>query len=1331
MGDFKIERADECQGAMLVQRAQRLRILGRMGMRWWKLSTLLALAALAGALGCGGSKSSGVTITVSPTSASVITNRTQQFTDLVTGSSNTTVTWSLTCATGAPANSCGTIDASGLYTAPATIPSTTSGGTTTTFPTVTITGTAQADTSKTAAAIVTIVTGIRITITPTSATVGTGETFLFTATVTNPGCNTTSNPTCLNVTWSLSTTLTGIGSIGSASGVYTAPSAVPSPSTVIITATSVADTAATATATVSVVTASKPTVTSVSPNATARGALFQDVYITGTNFISTDNVFVNGSQLASNFVTNISTSVIRARIPDYILASPPPSGVLQVGVSEQSGPVQTCTADPSACQVQVAGVRPGVVGPSPDSIPQSSAAVLSFNVDGGFFGTGASPASPAVSATYNGQLRAIQLPASGTINSTRQLSVTIGGGSNSSDFSVPGLYPVAVRSVTDATQFAVTNLAVQPTYTPPTSTRIAVGSVPASSAPSDVAVNPSTGIAVVANKGSNDISLIDLTTSTPTLIGNICTAAVGAVPPCPASAPTGVSVDYVRNIALVVNSATKTVAVVDLTTRAVSFVAPVLQDTPVAVGINPVSGRALIAMQQKTYGVLMDVTTNPPAYVGIVSISTGNSPHVAVEPHLNWAVVTPGGGNGAPPVGVNGSLGIVDLNQQSQHPITAMSRTTNVVTVTVQSGGSAPPLSVKVGDAVQIQNVQFTVCSTNSSDPSCAQASSFNGFYSVTSVGPSSSQFSYTQTGATLPDVAAQATPDAATGSVNYAQPVAIVGLPITVQGIGINPETRQAVTVDPTTGGVVLFLNLNDQSVNSLVLKVNNAADVGTIAAAYNPLTNIVVAVNSFANTLSVIDPTTPRRLNDNNLFSTLAGPVAVAIDPGTNIAVVANQADNSVSVLNLGAIRPFSITETSPKTILTTSLLGSGPNPSPQTLTVVGKGLTCAGGSTNLSVRLDGIALSTACSGTGDRLLTATVPFGMLTTARRFAVDVVDSSGNVTNAEDLTVEQSIDVTSASCPAPQPSGVAIDPKQNIAAVTLFGCNSVALINMATGIGSTVGVGSNPIGVAVIPRLHVAVVANNGGAGTASIVDELQQSVTQTVSTGSGPMGAAADEATGEVAIANSVANTVTVVNATTGGVSTISTGQGPVAVAMNYVNHQVAVANAGSSTISISGGTTGSASQTFNVSVPTSVLYDPVTTDCGSNSNGTTTNTAGCFLAVSSTANVAEVIDPLTSVQQAFRLGINPTAIAYNYRTSTLVSANTASHTISVADFLGQRIRAVLSLPPTTTANTNLAISLAIAGAIQYALDIHPFTNVAVIADAANGRVLFLPLPR
>ena len=302
---------------------------------------------------------------------------------------------------------------------------------------------------------------------------------------------------------------------------------------------------------------------------------------------------------------------------------------------------------------------------------------------------------------------------------------------------------------------------------------------------------------------------------------------------------------------------------------------------------------------------------------------------------------------------------------------------------------------------------------------------------------------------------------------------------------------------------------------------------------------------------------------------------------------------------------------------------------------MTVIGKGLTCTNGTTSLIVRLDGQPLQNiSCVGNGDRQLTATVPSTLLGSARRFALDVVDLSGNVTNAEDFTVEQSVDVSSTGCPSPEPSGVAIDPQQNIAAVSLFGCNSLALINMTQGKGNTVGVGANPIGVAVIPRLHVAVVANNGGSGTASIVDEVQQTVTQTVTTGSGPIGAAADEATGEVAIANSVANTVTVVNVVTGGTSNISTGQRPVAVGFNYVNHQMAVAASSGNSVGISSGAAGSVSQTFGVSAPTSVIYDPVTTDCGSNSNGTTTNTTGCFIVNSSTGNSVNVIDPVASIQ-------------------------------------------------------------------------------------------------
>jgi hypothetical protein len=83
-----------------------------------------------------------VTVSVSPTSVTLNTGATQQFTATVTGTSDTRVTWSVP---GGAAN--GTIDASGLYTAPATAPNPA---------TVSVVATSVADSTKSASASVTI-----------------------------------------------------------------------------------------------------------------------------------------------------------------------------------------------------------------------------------------------------------------------------------------------------------------------------------------------------------------------------------------------------------------------------------------------------------------------------------------------------------------------------------------------------------------------------------------------------------------------------------------------------------------------------------------------------------------------------------------------------------------------------------------------------------------------------------------------------------------------------------------------------------------------------------------------------------------------------------------------------------------------------------------------------------------------------------------------------------------------------------------------------------------------------------------------------------------------
>ena len=92
-----------------------------------------------------------VVVTVSPTGASLPTGMTQQFNVSVTGTSNTSVAWNVAGA-GCSSVACGTINSSGLYTAPAVVPSPA---------TVTITATSVADPTKSGAVNLTILSSAK------------------------------------------------------------------------------------------------------------------------------------------------------------------------------------------------------------------------------------------------------------------------------------------------------------------------------------------------------------------------------------------------------------------------------------------------------------------------------------------------------------------------------------------------------------------------------------------------------------------------------------------------------------------------------------------------------------------------------------------------------------------------------------------------------------------------------------------------------------------------------------------------------------------------------------------------------------------------------------------------------------------------------------------------------------------------------------------------------------------------------------------------------------------------------------------------------------------
>lgn len=182
--------------------------------------------------GCGGTQNSHsysvkiyqVGVKISPTSVTLNAGATKQFTTTVTGTTNTAVTWTTTC---------GSVNSTGLFTAPSTAS------------TCSVTATSVADTTKKATATVTV-QAVSISISPTSSAINTGATQQFTSTVLG-----TSNT---SVTWSAT------GGTISSSGLYTAPSTT---GNFTVTVTSAADITKKASAVVTVTTGGGTTTTTV------------------------------------------------------------------------------------------------------------------------------------------------------------------------------------------------------------------------------------------------------------------------------------------------------------------------------------------------------------------------------------------------------------------------------------------------------------------------------------------------------------------------------------------------------------------------------------------------------------------------------------------------------------------------------------------------------------------------------------------------------------------------------------------------------------------------------------------------------------------------------------------------------------------------------------------------------------------------------------------------------------------------------------------------------------------------------------------------------------
>ena len=256
-----------------------------------------------------------VAVSLSPSGAALTSSETQQFTPIVTGTSNPAVTWSLSPETGA-------VSSTGLYTPPASI---------TAQQTILLTATSVVDPTQSATVPIVLSPVVGISISPASLTLQAGMMQQFVASVSG-----TQNAA---VTWSLNPP---VGNLTS-SGVYTAPVPVSFQRSVTVIASSQADPTQRATSTITLEPGLSVT---VSPSCVSLSAAQSQQFaaivagaantavtwsLTGAGTLSASGTYtapptVTNTQVVTVTATSLTDSSQSGQVSFLLLNSPPGGG---------------------------------------------------------------------------------------------------------------------------------------------------------------------------------------------------------------------------------------------------------------------------------------------------------------------------------------------------------------------------------------------------------------------------------------------------------------------------------------------------------------------------------------------------------------------------------------------------------------------------------------------------------------------------------------------------------------------------------------------------------------------------------------------------------------------------------------------------------------------------------------------------------------------------------------------------------------------------------------------------------------------------------------------
>jgi len=766
--------------------------------------------------------------------------------------------------------------------------------------------------------------------------------------------------------------------------------------------------------------------------------------------------------------------------------------------------------------------------------------------------------------------------------------------------------------------------------------------------------------------------------------------------------------------------------------------------------------------------------------IDYVTLGSGANPQVAFEPGARLAYVTPGGA---------GHLSAVNLANPTAGSIAIVSatRASNLVTITTKVSHNLNPgnpgtvlisglppgttnktdfngsFSVSaVLDATHFQYFQADKDDTTTCSASCL-ASSGTPFLTYT-ISASIVGIAFNP----LTRQAVLADPNVTFSQIYFIDPQSQSVSPMTL----FSETTGPVITGSPELGAeTVAFQPFSNTAVS------------------FNPKTNEVslldpsllqrpAIVTTGQNGLATgCMPTTPPSCTFNSPTNVTI-PGAIAVDSVNNLVLTVNSGSGTITGFKLGSVKAVHIERVQTPAIDAGSANVTTPaNLSPAVKITLGTPPTAVSGvkifgtgfDSGSQVLLDGVPLASTTLGNftfvSGQEIDVTIPASVLNAGpRHYALSVTNSSGAGSNVIDFTVLEEITLancnmtaTSNGTPA-APGGLAIDEVNNLAVVTNTGsgCNQVSvfslnLANPLNQIVKTIQTGDTPTGVAVLPRLAyigqpagtsgVAVVTNNS-ANTVSVLDLVNAVPVKdasgnpiTVNVGTGPSGVAIDQETNLAVVANTSSNTVSTIDLTpiaqdpsniaktigTLAPITVAVDQNPIAVAIDpdrgtnsrglAVVSSLILNGAGSPVGALDAVDIGLATPVRSTSVttpsitstPTGVVFDPSVSPA-------------LFYAVSTQGNVITAYNPDSGGgTTTIKVGINPNAIAYNFQTGTILTVNSLSNTISIVDSQTFATKATLG----------------IGGTSKFAAAIQTFTNLAVIADQANNRVILFPLPK